>query len=60
MCSDTNAVPAIGRKEFLLGLSAAAAGSYFVLAETNQSEHISDGNFFYGSNPRAAILNSSM
>jgi hypothetical protein len=39
MDSDKHAVPAIGRREFLLGLSAAAAGSPLVSAESGQTEH---------------------
>jgi hypothetical protein len=39
MNSDIHTVPAIGRREFLLGLSAAAAGSQLVHAETSQAEH---------------------
>jgi hypothetical protein len=39
MNSDKYAVSAIGRREFLLGLSAAAAGSPLVRAETGQTKH---------------------
>ena len=39
MDSDIHAVPAIGRREFLLGLSVAAAGSPLVRAETGRAEH---------------------
>ena len=38
MDSDSHATPALGRREFLLGLSAAAAGSPLVRAETNRAE----------------------
>jgi len=39
MDSDMHAAPAIGRREFLLGLSLAAAGSPLVRAETVRAEH---------------------
>jgi hypothetical protein len=39
MDSDIRDVPAIGRREFLLGLSAAAAGSTLVHAGNGQTEH---------------------
>jgi hypothetical protein len=39
MDSDRHTVPAIGRREFLLGLSAAAAGSTLVRAGIDQTEH---------------------
>jgi hypothetical protein len=39
MDSDIHKIPAIGRREFLLGLSAAAAGSTLVHAGNNQTEH---------------------
>jgi len=38
MDSDKHATPAIGRREFLLGLSATAVGSHLVSAETNKTE----------------------
>jgi len=39
MDSDIHTPPAIGRREFLLGLSVAAAGSPLVRAETGRAEH---------------------
>ena len=39
MDSNIHAAPAIGRREFLLGLSAAAVGSPLVRAETGRAEH---------------------